>query len=111
MPRTVKEVPYKKGKVTKVNQEMINFLAQEKFQYFDNGGEIVYVKGSSLWSGMQMFKFEFSEETVRVSAWIEYRFFKLRSRDAALSGVIGAWAKGRAMYRLNRLLEIAEAVE
>ncbi|MCR5134101.1 MAG: hypothetical protein K6B12_00530 [Clostridiales bacterium] len=111
MPRTVVEVPYKKGEVTRVDQALINYLAQEKFQYFDNGGETVYVKGSSLWSGMQMFKFEYSETTVRVSAWISYRFFGLRSQDSPLTGFIGAWTKGRAKYRMDRLLEIIEAVK
>lgn len=107
MARTVREVPYTR-EVTRVDQAIRNYMATEKFAEFDNGGETCFVKGSSLWSGLQMFKFEYSEETVRISAWIEYRFFGLRSRCAPLTGLIGAWAKGRAKYRMDQLLEIVE---
>jgi hypothetical protein len=58
-----------------------------------------------------MFKFEYSKDIVRISVWIEYRFFGLRSRSAALTGVIAAWTKGRAKYRMDQLLEVIEAVK
>ena len=70
-----------------------------------------FIKGSSLWSGLQMFKFEYSEQNVKISAWIEYRFFGLPSRSAGLTGVIAAWTKGRAKYRMDQLLEVIGAVK
>ena len=110
MARTIKEVPYR-GQVSRVDQAIRNYMATEKFAEIDNDGEMCFIKGSSLWSGLQMFKFEYSEEIVRISAWIEYRFFCLRSCSAGLTGIIAAWTKGRAKYRMDQLLEVIEAVK
>ena len=95
MARTIKEVPYR-GQVSRVDQAIRNYMATEKFAEIDNDGEMCFIKGSSLWSGLQMFKFEYSE---------------VRSCSAGLTGIIAAWTKGRAKYRMDQLLEVIEAVK
>ena len=82
MARTIKLVPYR-GQVSRVDQAIRNYMATEKFAEIDNDGEMCFIKGSSLWSG----------------------------RSAGLTGVIAAWTKGRAKYRMDQLLEVIGAVK
>lgn len=104
MARTTVDVPYEAA-FPRVFQEIQNYMAEEGFASFDHHGEECYMKGSSWWSGLQMFKFEYGEDIVRISAWIEYVFFALPSRSASLEGVLGALSKARAKYRLEQLEE------
>lgn len=106
MSRTVKIIECRRDPII-INEQIRNVLANDGYREINYNNEVVWKMGTGLMTAMHYIKFEFSDNVLCISGWVQVGVGSIGGKEHDLSGFVASIPKKSVAKTMAKIEAVA----